>query len=94
MNRDSAINVAKALAAEDTASGKPFVFLSASDTIFPFLEKYSQMKRQAENFLLTDEACQKNLNPVILRPGLIWHPKERQWLLPVKAITDVGFCLN
>ena len=45
LNRDSAINVAKALAAESAKDKKPFVFFSASDTIIPLLVKYSQMKR-------------------------------------------------
>ena len=44
--------------------------------------------------MLTDETCHKNLQPIILRPGLIWHPRERQWVLPLKALTDFGYCLN
>ena len=48
LNRDSAINIAKAVCDGDTDTKKPFVFLSASESIFPFLKKYSDMKREAE----------------------------------------------
>jgi hypothetical protein len=34
------------------------------------------MKREAEDYLLTDEEA-AGLNPVILRPGLVWHQGER-----------------
>ena len=53
LNRDSAINVAKAVVGEH----KPFVFLSASESIFPALKKYSDMKREAEDFLINDSLC-------------------------------------
>jgi hypothetical protein len=48
------------------------------------------MKREAEDYLLTDEEV-SSLNPVILRPGLVWHQGERQWSLPLKFATDFGF---
>ena len=54
------------------------------------LRKYSDMKREAEMFLLTDPECTKALRPIILRPGLVWHPSERQYSVPLKFATDIG----
>ena len=71
LNRDSCINVARILA-ESTDEKKNFVFFSASDTIVPMLSKYCEMKREAESFLLRDAAASEKLNPVILRPGLVY----------------------
>ena len=74
LNRDSCINVARILAQSITGVGekKNFVFFSASDTIVPMLSKYCEMKREAESFLLRDQLAADNLNPVILRPGLVY----------------------
>jgi len=58
------------------------------------LSKYSEMKREAEMFLLTDPDCIRSLNPIILRPGLVWHPSERQYSLGLKVLNDIGFTLN
>ena len=65
--------------------------MSASETIAPNLSKYSEMKREAENYLLEDDECVKNINPIILRPGLVWHPSERGWSIPFMVATDIGF---
>lgn len=70
LNRDSCINMATLLADSESVKPKPFVFLSAAGTIAPMFEKYSQMKREAELHLLQE----KRLQPVILRPGLVWTP--------------------
>ena len=85
LNRDSCINVAK-LAKKDTN----FVFISAADTIAPMFKKYSDMKGEAEAYLLKDE----NIKPVILRPGLVWHQNQRQWSFPLKVVTDLGYLVN
>ena len=95
LNRDSCIFTAREFVSSiEQDQQKQFVFLSASETIGPLLEKYSQMKRQAEDYLIYDEDCEQKLNPVILRPGLVWHQNERQWSLPLKLATDFGYFLN
>ena len=45
------------------------MFISAADTIAPMFKKYSDMKKEAGIEILKNE----NINPVILRPGLVWH---------------------
>ena len=55
LNRDSCINMATLLANSESATPKPFVFLSAAGTIAPMFEKYSQMKREAELHLLQEK---------------------------------------
>jgi len=59
---------------EKDGDRKNFVFVSAAKSIAPMFKKYSDMKEEAENFLLNDKDCLEKLNTVILRPGLIWHP--------------------
>jgi len=68
-----------------------FVFLSAAPTIAPMLSTYIQMKEQAESFLLNN--CPE-LIPIILKPGLVWHEGERNWSVPFKVATDIGYHLN
>ncbi len=68
-----------------------FVFLSASKSIAPMLSRYTEMKEQAESFLLHN--C-PHLIPVILKPGFVWHPSERQWSMPLKLATDLGYQVN
>ena len=53
-------------------------------------QKYSDMKREAEDYLLRAE----NIKPVILRPGLVWHQNQRQWSFPLKVATDLGYLIN
>ena len=48
------------------------------------------MKLEAEDYLISEE----KLNAVILRPGLVWHPREREWSLPFKIATDFGYHLG
>jgi hypothetical protein len=57
-------------------------------------KKYSDMKEEAERFLLIDDVCSQRLNPVILKPGLIYNSHKRGWLFPVKVATDMGYTLN
>lgn len=77
LNRDSCINVAKILANSTAEGKKNFVFFSASDTILPTLSRYCEMKREAEMYLLRDELASNKLNPVILRPGLVFSATQR-----------------
>lgn len=93
LNRDSCINVARILA-ESAEDKKRLVFFSASDTIAPMLSRYCEMKREAEAYLLRDELAAAKLNSVILRPGLVYSATQRGWTMPLKVITDIGFCLN
>lgn len=51
-----------------------FVFISAERSLVPLLQRYSEMKEQAEQFLLNN--CPE-ITPVILRPGIVWNEKER-----------------
>lgn len=51
------------------------------------LQKYLDMKLQAEGFLL--HHC-PNIEPVILRPSLVWHKTERSWSVPLAIATDLG----
>ena len=60
----------------------------------PMLSKYSDMKREAEMFLLTDPDCLRALSPIILRPGLVWHSSEREYSLPLKLVNDIGFAMK
>jgi hypothetical protein len=96
INRDSCTYLAKEFASLDQKINgkKPFVFLSASKAIGPLLQEYSQMKQEAEIFLQTDPDCVGSLRPIILRPGLVWHEKERGFSVPLKVATDIGYWLN
>lgn len=46
------------------------------------------MKKQAESFLL--HHC-PNIEPIILRPSLVWHKNERNWSVPLAIATDLGY---
>jgi nucleoside-diphosphate-sugar epimerase len=83
--------VANAFAEHKT--GGNFVFISAAKTIAPMFLKYSEMKQEAEDFLLKEENKEK-MNVVILRPGLVWHGSQRQWSFPLKLATDIGYTIN
>ena len=48
------------------------------------------MKKEAEEYLIAEE----KINPIILRPGLVWHLGEREWSLPFKIATDFGYHLG
>mmetsp|Transcript_33426 Transcript_33426/g.51310 ORF Transcript_33426/g.51310 Transcript_33426/m.51310 type:complete len:250 (+) Transcript_33426:14-763(+) len=96
LNRDSLKNVAKVLAdsVESKDEKKNLVFISAEPSVMPMLQKYSETKKEAEEFLLEDQAIIENLARVILRPGMIWHNKQRQWAMPLKVANDIGYKLN
>ena len=51
------------------------------------LEKYLSTKEEAESFLIQN--C-PNIYPVILKPGLVWHEKERPITMPLKVAVDLG----
>ena len=67
------------------------MFISAEPYVAPLLTKYFETKREAEDFLLNN--C-PHLEPVILRPGLVWHPQERQWAVPLGLAADLGHKVN
>lgn len=46
------------------------------------------MKREAEEYLGANYECRENLYNVILRPGLVYHDKERPVSMPL------GFASN
>jgi hypothetical protein len=35
-----------------------------------------------------------SLQPVILRPGLVWNLNERKYTIPLKVATDIGYYFN
>jgi hypothetical protein len=56
------------------------------------LEKYGTTKREAEEYLLSEEC--KNLKPTIIRPGFIVHKDERWWSIPVGMGCDLMWYMN
>ena len=97
MNRDSTINVARILAESQLARPdslpKHFVFVSAEPSHLPMLQKYGDTKKEAEEFLLTDEKAAQMTN-IILRPGMVTHPEKRAWAYPLSVANDIGFNLS
>ncbi|CDW88623.1 UNKNOWN [Stylonychia lemnae] len=93
MNRDSCKLMAEHFnnACKKQDKKGHFVFISASKSITPVLQKYSDMKEQAESFLLNN--CPEII-PVILRPGFVWSENERSWSVPVKVANDFGYELK
>jgi nucleoside-diphosphate-sugar epimerase len=91
VNYESAMKVAKIADSLGTLAKKNFVFISAErGMMFPLslaFSGYIDSKRKAEEKLLNDFP---NLNPVILRPGLINDSKERPYLLPLAYAFDLS----
>jgi nucleoside-diphosphate-sugar epimerase len=91
-NYESCIKTAQL--ANDLASPtnkKNYVYISAERGLgFPlslFFSGYISSKRKAEEKILKDFP---NLNPVILRPGLINDTKERPYLLPLYCTANLS----
>ncbi len=63
---------------------KKFIYISANQHP-PFLTRYLETKRKAENYLQTLE----NLDFYSIRPGLITDVKEKWALEPLAKLTDV-----
>ena len=79
------------LLAEQYHLAKPkglIVFISAEPSIVPLpsFQKYSDTKKEAENFLR--EFC-SNLDVVIVRPGLVYSSYDRGWTMPLAALSTV-----
>jgi hypothetical protein len=64
----------------------------SSEKAPPFLEKYITTKREAEEYLLSEEC--KDLKAAILRPGFIWDKENRSWSVPLKIVCDLFYQMN
>ena len=84
-NRDSCDNVASVLQkfAEKKKETRNFVMISAAKAPF-FLPKYITTKEEAEHNLIN---C-PNLNPTIIKAGLIVDGDHRWWSVPAKEVND------
>jgi nucleoside-diphosphate-sugar epimerase len=84
VNHDTALKVAQIANDLAVISKKNFVFISAErGLMFPlslFFSGYLDYKRRAEEKLLKDFP---NLNPIVLRPGLINDMKDRPYIQPL-----------
>jgi nucleoside-diphosphate-sugar epimerase len=97
VNYESAMKIAKL--ANDLSSTsmakKNFVYISAErGLVFPLslcFSGYIDSKRKAEEKLLKDFS---NLNPIILRPGLITDMKDRPYLYPLSVLFDIGHSIE
>ena len=90
MNRDSTKVFAKEfdkICKQQNRLGK-FIFMSAEPSILQANAKYSDMKKEAEDYIISDEVG--NLYSVILRPGLVYHETERPWSVPLGKAADLG----
>lgn len=45
------------------------------------------MKREAETFIL--EECE-SISPTILRPGLVYHERDRPWSVPLGIASNIS----
>ena len=93
MNRDSCINMAIELNkfAKEQDTTKRFVMIS-SEKPPPFLEEYQTSKREAEDFLLSEECS--NLKSTIIRPGFLVDKDGRWWSIPLGVVVDIGYMVN
>ena len=62
--------------AEKSEGRKKKVIMVSSLTAPCFMKEYLKTKREAERYLTERE---ESFNTTIIRPGLIWHFKERPW---------------
>lgn len=97
INYETAIRVADLTnnIAEKEKKMKNFVYISAErGLMFPLsipFGGYINYKRKAEERLVKDY---KNLNPIILRPGLITDTKKRPYLIPFGYLTKIANCFE
>ncbi|GHJ85309.1 hypothetical protein NliqN6_1711 [Naganishia liquefaciens] len=105
MNRDAALRVLQTMLETPTSSTPPrlFVYVSAEDIFRPIIpDGYIRTKRQAEQAILAlcADSQQRALNeaqhadggairPVLVRPGLMYHPHERPLSTPLAVLLDV-----
>jgi nucleoside-diphosphate-sugar epimerase len=97
INYETAIRIAESAnnLAEKEKTKKNFVYISAErGFIFPLsipFGGYINYKRKAEEKLIKDYP---NLNPIILRPGLITDIKKRPYLMPLGYLTKITSCFE
>lgn len=97
VNYESAMKIAKLTndLSLTNNSKKNFVYISAErGLVFPLslaFSGYVDSKRKAEEKLLKDFP---NMNPCILRPGLITDMKDRPYLYPLSILFDMGHCIE
>lgn len=84
-----------------SASLRPFVYISAEDIFRPFIPaRYVSTKREAESEIL--RRCQDSwthedsaaIRPVLVRPGLMYHPHIRPLTTPLAVALDVSSSLH
>jgi len=96
-NYETAIRIAESAnnLSEKEKTKKNFVYISAErGFIFPLsipFGGYINFKRKAEEKLIKDFP---NLNPIILRPGLITDIKKRPYLMPLGYFTKITSCFE
>ena len=92
MNRDAALAVARTFSAtRKPGDGAPFVYISAEDIFRPIISaRYIETKRQAEQGITAVADEQGALRPVLLRPGLMYHPQTR----PLSTLPAAAFDLS
>ena len=90
MNRDTCVNVARALNESASDSKKRMVMISSAKAP-PFMPKYLTTKQEAEQFILKE--CPQ-LNPLILRPGFIYNKEHRSWSIPLFYVTEAMAQIN
>mmetsp|Transcript_11158 Transcript_11158/g.18740 ORF Transcript_11158/g.18740 Transcript_11158/m.18740 type:complete len:103 (-) Transcript_11158:227-535(-) len=91
MNRETCVNVARAINEKSTAENKANFVMVSSAKPPPFLPAYLTTKIEAENFIL--EEC-PNLKPLIVRPGFIWNKEHRGWSIPLRYTCELLFQIN
>jgi len=91
-NRDSCINMAYTLErfARESNERRNFVMISSAKAPF-FAPRYLSSKVEAENYLL--EKC-KNLQPTIIKPGVVLNTEHRWWGGPVGMGNDLAWWLD
>ena len=91
VNYESAMKIAKLANDFSLMTKKNFVYISAErGFMYPLslaFSGYINTKRKAEEKLIKDFP---NLNPIILRPGLIADMKERPYLTPLSIAFDIS----
>ena len=88
MNRDAAVNMARALNSFGTP--RNFVMIS-SERAPPFLDEYLTTKIEAENFVINE--CE-HIKPTMLRPGFVVDREHRIWSPPLGMVVDLAYILG
>lgn len=96
MNRDAALLVAqtfKDVQSQAQRSHVPFVYLSAEDIMRPLISsRYISTKYEAEQSItaMADDV----LRPILMRPGLMYHPHHRPWTTVPATMLDASCHLH